>query len=486
MMRDQITDIYAKWLCHPAGEMADRSPGVAEPTEATMQQWWASLPQGTRFETVEGHRIEVIHPGIQNRGAGPDFIHAHLAFNGELARGSVEIHRAPAAWKDHGHHTDPRYDGVILHVTTEPVSSTGVAARTNAGRFVATLVISSDTPGAAAFAPLEPAPLPARCRASRSPGAKDMEGLLWLAASWRLLRKSRDIAERAAHLGMEQALYERIMTACGWGGNESLMEALARAIPCERLRQMARQHEYLPEAALLHMAGFLPMDPPETMDPAALVHWARLHALREQFLPGLKRLNGAPYPARGRPLNRPERRLAAAARVIARTALHGVGETLLKPWYELDATAPARVIARLIALFEVRHGFWEFRCGWTASQLARPVALIGRDRALAMAGNIALPLALVHARERGSITLEQRICACLRAFPAEPDSAPLKWMRQRLFGGRYPFRAGFALQQGLLQLHRDWCGHNLTCENCPVPDALDNVPTEQPGNVQSR
>jgi len=488
-MRDLFTEEYANRVRHPAWEVEEGSlepeiPGI--PSETVLQAWWAALTPGTRFETLEGHRLEVVHPGIRNRGPGPDFLHAHLAFNGEVVRGSVEIHRASSAWTRHGHHVDPRYGNVILHVTAAPVSPTGIAARTMTGRFVATLQIPAACANMEQPEAADPAPLPARCRESRAPDAADLQGLLWLAASWRVLQKARTLAERSATVGLEQALYERIMTACGWGGNEPLMEALARAIPCERLRQMARQHERLPETALLHMAALLPDSPPETDDRAVVDYWSELQTLRATFLPGLRHLKNAPFPVRGRPQNRPERRLAAAARIIARTAIHGIGDTLLKPWYTLDAKEPEQVVERLIALFEVRHGFWESRCGWTNRPLPHPAALLGTDRALSMAGNIALPLALIHARERGSVSLEKRVCACLRVFPPEPDSAPLRWMRQRLFGGRYPFRAGFAMQQGLLQIYRDWCGHNLTCADCPVPAAVDTLPDSPLNPAHSR
>lgn len=488
-MLDLFSDDYALCTRPPAGEVAEGFPDPKTsrmPPEAALQTWWASLTPGTRFETLEGHRLEVVHPGIRNRSPGPDFTHAHLAFNGEVVRGCVEIHRTAQAWTRHGHHADPRYRDVILHVTAAPDVSAGTSARTSSGRWVATLRIPPEC-----VDPVQPdtpdtAPLPTRCRDKGSPDAADLQGLLWLAASWRVLQKARALAERAAAAGLEQAVYERIMTACGWGGNEPLMEALARAVPCERLRQMARQHERLPEAALLHMAGILPDAPPATDDSAVPAYWAELHALRVGFLPGLRRLKNAPFPIRGRPQNRPERRLAAAARIIARTAIHGVADTLLKPWYAFDAKDPELVAGRLMALFEVRHGFWESRCSWTGRPLPRPTALIGPDRALSMAGNIALPLALIHARERGSVSLEQRIGACLRVFPAEPDSAPLRWMRLRLFGGRYPFRAGFAHQQGLLQIYRDWCGHNLTCADCPIPRALNALTDTSPAPDQSR
>ena len=143
-MLDLFSDDYALCTRPPAGEVAEGflDPKTSRmPPEAALQTWWASLTPGTRFETLEGHRLEVVHPGIRNRGPGPDFTHAHQAFNGEVVRGCVEIHRAARAWTRHGHHADPRYRDVILHVTAVPDVSAGTSARTSSGRWVATLRI---------------------------------------------------------------------------------------------------------------------------------------------------------------------------------------------------------------------------------------------------------------------------------------------------------------------------------------------------------
>ena len=48
---------------------------------------------------------------------GPDFRDALILFDGrELRAGSVEIHLRTRGWGDHGHHLDPAYDTVVLHL----------------------------------------------------------------------------------------------------------------------------------------------------------------------------------------------------------------------------------------------------------------------------------------------------------------------------------------------------------------------------------
>ena len=68
------------------------------------------------LHTTDGHLVEVIDPGLHNRHAGPDFFNAKVKVNGTLWVGNVEIHQKASDWYLHGHHHDPAYDNVVLHV----------------------------------------------------------------------------------------------------------------------------------------------------------------------------------------------------------------------------------------------------------------------------------------------------------------------------------------------------------------------------------
>lgn len=68
--------------------------------------------------TTDGQLVEVIDTGLHNRNAGPDFFNAKIKIGGTLWVGNVEIHDKSSDWYLHGHHHDPHYDNVILHVAT--------------------------------------------------------------------------------------------------------------------------------------------------------------------------------------------------------------------------------------------------------------------------------------------------------------------------------------------------------------------------------
>lgn len=68
--------------------------------------------------TTTGNLLEVIDCGLANPHAGPDFFNAKIKLDGVLWVGNVEIHQASSDWFKHGHHTNPVYDSVILHIAT--------------------------------------------------------------------------------------------------------------------------------------------------------------------------------------------------------------------------------------------------------------------------------------------------------------------------------------------------------------------------------
>lgn len=73
----------------------------------------------TGLKTTDGETVEVIDAGFPNSHAGPDFFNAKLKIGGVLWVGNVEIHEKSSYWYSHGHHQNPAYANVILHVVEE-------------------------------------------------------------------------------------------------------------------------------------------------------------------------------------------------------------------------------------------------------------------------------------------------------------------------------------------------------------------------------
>lgn len=78
--------------------------------------WKLRLFQTDQLKTVHGDPIHVVQVGEQNNNAGPDFLFSKIRIGTVEWTGSVEIHMRASDWFSHGHHRDPQYHNVILHV----------------------------------------------------------------------------------------------------------------------------------------------------------------------------------------------------------------------------------------------------------------------------------------------------------------------------------------------------------------------------------
>lgn len=90
--------------------------------------WAAGAWRGQVVHAEDGASYLVHFEGRRGGGAGPDFRDAVLV-RGDGARvmGDIELHLRPQGWVAHGHATDPRYDGLALHVVLTAPRTTSQA-----------------------------------------------------------------------------------------------------------------------------------------------------------------------------------------------------------------------------------------------------------------------------------------------------------------------------------------------------------------------
>jgi hypothetical protein len=113
---------------------------------------------------------------------------------------------------------------------------------------------------------------------------------------------------------------------------------------------------------------------------------------------------------------------------------------------------------------------------WTLRSSSMPQAqpLLGPTRLTDLAINVILPWLWARAREGHCPDLLSKAERAYFEWPAAEDNAVLRLARDRLLGGRHPvkFRTA-ALQQGLLQVIRDFCDHsNALCAECKFPELV--------------
>jgi len=469
---EQYARLRPQWAAAGETALVTGEDGEAIPEQALQGIWYDQLFSDQDLRTQEGHALSVLSPGWWNHQEGPDFRGAQIYFNGKLHSGDVEVHLDPSDWKAHRHDIDSRYDEVILHVVLEDPK--GVAAVTLKGRAVPTLALGSRL--SADIGVLSERMLvdehsyavgqsPGRCAEVAAQGNPEaLRNVLLLAGEWRMLNKARALRERMDEVGGDQALYEAFMYACGFGHFKHHFKAVARHLPYERARQLALQDPLLLEAAFLQIAGLLPDSLPEGT--TAVPHFARLRALRRDYLSGLRSLPLTWRRVGIRPANQPERRLAGAARFLARTADTGLTQALEQIWREECAPLARRRCFE--ALFPGASGFWAEHCTWTGKKLRTPSMPLGAGRVRSIIGNVFVPAALATARRDRDRVKEERVYALFQHLPKEPDNHIVQVMIPRVFGTAPPKRLDFVIQQGLLQIHQDWCEANPSCHNCAM------------------
>lgn len=81
--------------------------------------WNEQLFDFTNLITECGKRVTLIKPGILNKSDGPDFKEAQFLIEEIEWHGAVEIHRSADDWFSHQHHSDEKFNNVVLHVVAQ-------------------------------------------------------------------------------------------------------------------------------------------------------------------------------------------------------------------------------------------------------------------------------------------------------------------------------------------------------------------------------
>ncbi len=386
------------------------------PEKAVQDLWARSAELAETIVTDDGRRRSVIYPGRPNQGAGPDFLDAVFVTDaGETLRGDVEVHVSAGDWYAHGHHTDPNYNGVVLHVVLRP---SGAPAVQSSGTSPPSTVIvrAADVRGR----PSKRLELP-------GVSAEDLDA----AGMERFLAKSRGYShELASAASADQVAYEAIMEALGYSSNRRPFLLLARRAPISMLLAMrfeppATRPRAL-QALLAGGAGLLDYVKPES----ARVELKRLR----RRLPAINPVPPSSWRMfRVRPANHPVNRVLGAG-VLLGTMLDG------GPMAGMRTAVSERGGPQLVDRF-------------TAP------GLIGRGRALDIVVNAVLPVVHSWAAAQRDGALGERCIQLATELRPPSENAVTREMRSILGVPKGRSLVSNALRhQGLIHLYRKHIG----------------------------
>lgn len=440
------------------------------PAEIEVQALWFEQLYQHDLTTDDGRSVEIIQPGFWNHGGGPDFTRAAVRFqkdgkaDDEVILGNVEVHLRPSDWNAHGHHADAAYNETILHVVWENKGGKSFFPATASFRRVPQVVLGGQL--VAPWTELQPlcasllqrplpGAVPGRCSSQLGALPPDqIVDILRAAGLFRLRQKARRLGWRQRLTSRAQALYEALAEALGFHANQVPMRLVAQRLPWNKLRELK------PEARLAHLfglSGFLPdesltrlqSEPRGWLRELWEIWWKARGALDYALLPRSQwRLAGL------RPLNRPERRLAALAQIVPRVP-------------ELLAALKTRNAEPFsAALLAIRDPFWEKHATLTGAPLRTPCRLLGEERVHDILINVFWPM----------VSLEEPSAAeaALQDFKAASNGAARIASQRLLLSTLKPKQTREALvQQGLLQIFRDYCQTDCSqCQDCTFPELV--------------
>jgi hypothetical protein len=434
----------------------EKRPRVAE---ITLSAAWHTGVVPAHLDTTDGGSLEIVHRGTWSHGLGPDFRDALILFDGrELRAGSVEIHLRTRGWGNHGHHLDPAYDAVILHLVGE---HDGAETRCSNGAIVPVAVIG----------PIDRFIVPdfaawdwhavggATCASVLSAvSPTSVRKILQQLGDVRLAARSARLEGRLSAEPPGEILWQELLDGLGYTVNREPMRQIARLVPLSSIEALLQSMPVGSRAAvargvLLGVAGFLPLSPTEAHLGALANHdvaeierqWLEYGApWRDDTLPQTA-WNRAPL----RPVNHPVPRLLAAANLLA------------------AASSQGGTLATILGVMLERDDAVESLRGLMGN---KDHPGIGGDRAIDMLASGLIPLALALAAHTGDLDLADAASRQWDRLPApSPNAITRRALRQ--VADRSPLgKIGARGSQGLIHLDTALC-QPRRCFECPIAAA---------------
>lgn len=470
---------YASLLTQQPQIVAETPNQYTALTERHLQALWLEQKYFKFLKTASGGMVEVLSPGIWNAEAGPDFLKAHIRIGTKEMRGDIEVHFSDESWKQHAHHSDKRYDDVVLHVSLwKPKKATNI--KTQSERVIEQVYLEDAlTVPLASIEKLIDLDLypyhnfagSGKCAHELFPRLSDEEvsNFFSEASKWRLYQKMQYLHERVK----DPELYftAGIAMALGYKRNtEAFLDLFLH------LSGLGLKNEEVLLATSLHICGFF--------SERYQKKWKDSKMFRQlsHFVISSSSYQVKLATHQIRPLNHPIRRLVVLAKLLSDSMIPSLFLRMVNRWemrWDKKSKSKWKSLGKQFRemLPNYQDLYWNSHYNFEQGSREEFIPLMGDDFKNEFLANTFMPLLWAN------ILSKKKHFAEARAFSEFYHSIPAiktsktRYLISRFFGDtpRGELIDTISREQGAYQLHRDFCIHyEASCEGCPFVERYDN------------
>jgi len=408
---------------------------------------------GKKLTTEESEQLKVIYPGRVNGDNGPDFRDAVIIVNeSNLVKGDVEIHVKSSDWYSHGHHRDPEYNRVILHVVAQRDRSSATLMQN--GQSVPVLCLSHNLQHKAYHR------LPC-FQIGKHRDKQTLRELLNIAGEERFRQKTASFQAELQRGEAKQVLWKSMMRALGYSKNTKPFEELAGRVPLSFLEEVeSGESLLLRQTWLLSVAGLLPCQ--RTRGEFSEEKETReLEQTWQAVGRGTKAMSQNDWHLTHiYPNNSPVRRIIAQSHLLQRYHRDGLLPGMLQLVRETPLLAGHRWLEDGLTVFS--DGYWQDHHDFGLK--TKKSALLGHSKAAEIVVNVILPFAFAWGEVANEPELKERAISFYSYYPKLAENELTRHMaRQLCLEDNAALSA--CCQQGLIQIFRNYCCEGK-CSQC--------------------
>ena len=404
--------------------------------------WQHKLYNIQNLQTTDGLPIEVIHSGLLNKDAGPDFFNAKIKIDNVLWAGNIEIHIDSKDWELHHHKENKAYDNVILHVVTQYNSP---AIRSN-GSIIPTMVMDVLPSVYEQYETLQKEKDAIACHEY----INTIDKIEWInyydrLITERLQNKSISINQKLEQTNndWENVFFQTLCRNFGFGVNADIFERLSTTISYKIIAKHRNSITQL-EALLLGQAGFLDEDIDDDYHKKLKAEYKFLKAKYE--LTSLEKHNWKFM--RLRPVNFPTIRLAQLAYL-----LHN-NDNIAHSIIEMGTDKLEKIFKSETSVYWCNH----YNFGKESSYKIKKV---GKTAIQLILINTVVPFLFCYGKNKDLDKYYEKAIEILENVPAERNHITTKWEEAGLTS------KNACDSQALIQLYTAYCQHKK-CIHCKI------------------